>query len=583
MDRRYSLPIHDQDPLPSTRPDNTRLPLIPTPPQSIPDLYAQHTNQVAHRDPAHLLDQTSLHYARHNTQMAPTMLEYNQPGLATYAFIQPYPIMPPPPPPSSVTPRPTRNPSLPLPAQVLPSQKASSAPCLACGKNDCSLNSHKHFSKHILATAKKGKQPKTLDLKPPKKNTGMPVTPTSRSSSISYHSPIALDAERQHLLALWSRPWSLVRRGPERHLFPWKFIDRVLPSAQSHAPLLQALLAYSGTIWGIANHAPPSLAVDQHSIAVEMLSQACPTEREASSDEAMLAATLLMLVYMAQGNAFEVNKHMAGLVHLTSLRGGPHYLGLSGLVAELLIFADHSQAFFFNHEPVWQFPLPPLTMGLAPRAGKAFREAVAGRELNESVLQAALSVCKVTDIFDCAANDQPISKAASNSFSYLSTISEYQLARCNALFHQSASVNECICLALILFDQIILRNDGATTPGIIQAEFRFWQVLEQIEAQGVRSGISPNLYMWMIVTGMTLCIRGKCQFRRVGIDKLRMARASLTAQTWEQFRQNVLEDYVWLKSAQEETLRTIWLETEGLKNDLDTPKLPSSSTTTGYR
>ncbi|KAJ9656489.1 hypothetical protein H2198_004948 [Neophaeococcomyces mojaviensis] len=497
--------------------------------------------------------------------MAPTLVEYNQPGMAVYTFIQPYPMMPPPAQP--VTPRRTDNPPLPLPSHILPSQKTDSQPCLACGKSECALASHKHFSRRILANAKKGKQAKTLDVKPPKKPMGLPATPGSRSSSISFSYSVSMDPEREHLLALWSREWSLTKRGPERHLFPRKFIDRILPAARNHAPLLQALLAYSGTLWSIANHVPAVSASAQHALAVELLSQACPTEREASTDEAMLTATLLLLIYMAQGNAFEVNKHVSGLVHLAGLRGGPHYLGLSGLVAELLIYADHTQAIFFNHEPVWQFPLPPLNMGLLPKCGKAFQNAMDAHELERSVAQAALSVCKVADILDYATNVKGLPKVALNSFGYLSTIAEYQLARCNALHHQSASLNECICLALILFNHIVLRNDGATTPCIVQVEYRFWQALEQAEGRGLRSSILPSLYMWMVITGLTVGIRGECQFRRVGVEKLRAAKINVTSKTWDQFRQSVLEEYVWLQSAQEETFKAIWLEAEGLRSD----------------
>jgi len=385
---------------------------------------------------------------------------------------------------------------------------------------------------------------------------------------------MSMNPEREHLLALWSREWSPIRRGPERHLFPHKFIDRILPVAQTHAPLLQALLAYSGTTWGIANRIPAVSISGQHTFAVELLSHACPTEREASTDEAMLAATVMLLIYMAQGDALEVNKHVSGLVHLARLRGGPHYLGLSGLVAELLIYADHTQAIFFNHEPVWQFPLPPLTMGLAPEAGKSFQKAADAHELEPSIAQAALSVCKVADIFEYATNGKTLPRAALNSFGYLSTIADYQLARCNALFHQSASITECICLALILFNHIVLRNDGASTPCIVQVEYQFWQALKQAEGHGLRSNVPPELYMWMIMMALTVSIRDECQFRHTGIEKLKAAKINTTIQTWDRFRQSVLDEYVWLPSEQEETFKMVWLEVEGLKvdNGMRTPQ-----------
>lgn len=179
---------------------------------------------------------------------------------------------------------------------------------------------------------------------------------------------IVQETEREHLLSLWAKEWSPTRLGPERHLFPTHYIDRLLPVAKLHSPLLQAILAYSGTLWSSANNMLGDLAMRQQAVAVEVLSQACPSEQEASTDEAMMAATLLLLVYMQQGNDFEVSKHIAGLEHLVKLRGGVYYLGLKGVLAETLLHADHMQAIFFNQSPVWRVVLPVLDdIGLPPR------------------------------------------------------------------------------------------------------------------------------------------------------------------------------------------------------------------------
>lgn len=386
-------------------------------------------------------------------------------------------------------------------------------------------------------------------------------------------SRLALDTQREHLLALWSKEWAQTRRGPERHLFPDKFIDRVLPAANAHPPLFQVLLAYSGTMWALANNVIGEIPLSQQAFAVELLSQACPTEAEASTDEGMLAATLLLLIYLAQGNGFEVSKHVSGLVHLARLRGGPHYLGLSGLVAETLTHADHMQAIFFNQQPVWQLPLPPLEMGLPARLGRGFRQASSRHEIDVSLQLAASSVCKVADIFEAASGGRPLASNVKNSFNYLSTIAEYQLARCNAAYYQTADTDECVCLALILFNHVVLRNEGAVTPSILQVEHRFWHALDSAEVKGTTMNILPCMYMWMVLNGLTVSIRAECHYRHHAIGKLRTARISAGIQTWEQLRQNVLEDFVWLPEAQEETFRQIWAEVDRVNNTMPTPVL----------
>lgn len=400
----------------------------------------------------------------------------------------------------------------------------------------------------------------------PRPTTAVPVQPMA---TLYMPGPLQLDAERQHLLSLWSVEWSPKKRGLERHLFPAKWIDRILPAAQKHMPMLQALLAYSGTHWAMANSVISNVASQQQAFAVEMLSQACPTEREASTDEAILTATLFLLIYLAQGNGVEVAKHVSGLVHLTKSRGGPHYLGLGGVVAETLIHADHMQAIFFNHEPIWRLPLPPLQVGLPEKMGRGFQSAVAVGSLDSSLALAARSVCRIADVLVYASSDRPLPNHVKHAFGYLTMMAEYQLARCNATYHASSTIEECVCLALILLNHVVLWDQGATTPNIIQAEDRFWQALHALSAEGLLRSILPCLHMWMVLTGVTVAIREPSRYRVICVENLRAMRMSAGVNTWEQLRKMVLDEFVWIPHAQEETFRGVWLEVEGLKSDVN--------------
>lgn len=463
--------------------------------------------------------------------------------------------------------------TLPVPAAILPSQSANQGPCLACGKLECHLMSHRHFSKHVLSNAKRKKlQTGTAGDRTPRQTTAAPVSASSNPVNTA-QPPLRLDAERDHLLGLWSRSWCPTTNARshalESHLFPTPFIDRVLPAARAHPPLLQALLAYSGTLYAIANNVISDMASRQQSFAVELLSQACPTEQEASTDEAMLAATLLLLVYMAQGNGFEVQKHVAGLVHLATLRGGLHYLGLGGLVSEVLTHADAMQAIFFNTEPVWTVPLPPLDIGPPARMGAGFRGMTSlSQEIDLPLVIAARSVSLVADVFNRAVEHpgEPLPK----ELSYLSMIALYQLARCNAAYHHTGTSNECVCLALILLNHVVLRNDGTVTPAILQVEYRFWQALERAENTGLMGGIGPRLYIWMCLMGVTISILladgGRSQFWRVAVEKLRRRRIKAGVVGWESVRRDILEEFCWVSVVQEEVFKMMWIEVEGLNN-----------------
>ncbi|KAK6374856.1 hypothetical protein LTR64_002972 [Lithohypha guttulata] len=458
----------------------------------------------------------------------------------------------------------TRRPQLPVPPRVLPSQSKVQEPCLACKRPGCALASHRYYSKYVRDQKERDGQSELT----PRPATAMLARPLTAYGGPVMQPPFALDLERQHLLALWSEEWSPVKQGYERHLFPAKFINRVLPVAQNHMPLLQALLAYSGTIWAIANNMLSDAISRQQALAVEMLSQACPTESEASTDQGVLAATLLLLIYLAQGNSFEVGKHVSGLVHLTRVRGGPHYLGLSGVVAETLIHADYMQAIFFNHEPVWHFPLPQLEFDFPEKMGQGFRKVMSVQGLDASLSATAQSVCKVADIFKDASSGISLAPAVKHAYGYLAMMAEYQLARCNAAYHASSTPSECICLALVLFNHVVLNNDGAVTPSIMQIEHRFWQALEAAEYKGLMHPSMPIcLHMWIILTGLTVGTKVPSRYRSIGVEKLRATRITSGIVKWEQVKANVLDKYVWLPYAQEEAFRGIWLEVEGLKSD----------------
>lgn len=431
--------------------------------------------------------------------------------------------------------------------------------------------SHRFFTKHALEEEKRKQKAETT----PRFKAAAPVQPPP--PTLYFASSAQMDAQRQHLLSLWSTEWSANKHGLERHLFPVKRIDRVLPAAQNHMPLMQALLAYSGTIWAMVNNVMNEVASAQQAFAVEMLSQACPTEREAGTDEAILAATLLLLIYLAQGNGVEVAKHVSGLVHLTKTRGGPHYLGIGGVVAETLLHADHMQAIFFNHAPIWPLPLPQLNIGLPEGMGKGFESTTTTVSLDLSLSLAAKSVCRVADVLVYASMGRVLPADVKHAYNYLVLMAEYQLAHCNASYHASSTLDECVCLVLVLFNLVVLCNDGTTTPSILQVEYRFWQALEEMNAKSLLQSTAPYLYIWMLLTGLTVAIREPSRYRMICVEKLRAVRGSAGVTSWDQLRTNVLDQFLWLPCTQEETFRGIWLEVEGLKSD--TSGLPGLSQT----
>lgn len=398
----------------------------------------------------------------------------------------------------------------------------------------------------------------------------MPVRSTQTPSKppeqlIRY--PIAMDPERHQLLSLWTQGWGRVKRGPERHLFPKQWIDYVLPSAMAHAALFQALLATSASMWAMAHNMFDEATARHLRLADQVLNEVCTNQNAANKDECLLASLLLTVIHQAQGNARETDRRFANIVNLVGQRGGPYYLGMSGIVADLLLYVDYLQAALLDCEPVWTLPLPALQIGIPQRLGPAFRELIPSALFHLDLLLAADSICRTTDIFEQPLGGMAQDSGASNSFGYLSTVAEYQLAHCNAAFHGSCTWNECVCLGLLLFNHIILRNDGAITAPIRKIEHQFWQTIDSTISRGGSQSIPPCLLLWLLITGLSSCILTDSQYRWTAIKRMRAAKITAAIDGWEHFQRRVLDDFVWLRAAQEETFRDVWLEVEGHKND----------------
>ena len=498
-------------------------------------------------------------------------------------------------------PRPQPVTLLPRPSAILPSQETSEQ-CLACGRADCTLSSHRHFSKSAADNAKTRDQSKMMSSGSTRRISAVPVSATTprsgRPRSTAQVRPLGLDPDGEQLLQLWYSSWSpqssIPSPGlpPERHLFPRPFIDRVLPFAQDYPPLLHALLAYSGILASLANgdQRIAVLGAHQQTYAVDLLSQACPGEGEASSDAAMLTATLLMLVYMAQGNAVEVQKHISGLSYLCRIRGGLHYLGMGGLVSECLLWADGMTGIWLNVNPMWEMILPPIDIDVKgpKRYGSALTKAVAIHEgklvassqeeqssallgLTLDVIQAFRGLCRLTDIFAAAAGrsmDQ-LPRAAINGYGYIAGVVEFQLARCNAIYQGSGTIDECVILALFLFNHAILRNDGLITTLLMQVEYRFWTILSTPLRREIIQKTVAGLRLWLCFTGLSVGVllrrRGEdTQFWSVAIRNLNEVNQRLGCSTWEEVKREVLEEYVWLAGAQEDLYRRAWLDATGI-------------------
>lgn len=460
---------------------------------------------------------------------------------------------------------------LPQPLQILPSQGSSPTACLACGKAECHLSSHRYFSQHVMADTRGRLHAMQHQVYTRGHATGLTPQTSTRTKPWT-DGPMSLTAEQSHMLSLWTQEWSPVKLGPERHLFPFRLIDFVMPAAKRHTALFHALVAYAGIMWSHNNGTSSADALQAQTLAVNSLSTTCSTADLASTDEAILSALLLMLIYMAQGEMLQVQTHIDGLAYLVKLRGGLHYIGLAGLVTEFLLYADYLQALYFSRTPIWSLPLPALEIGPQSGMGAGFGVAVTNREIDAVVGTTARGMCEFATLAEMALQNLPAPKQMGGtygSYPYLASITEYQLALQNFTYLHSHTVNECVLLALIMFNQVVLRGNEPIGPVVRAVEHRFWTAFESMEKRRVHLRFSPCLYIWMIMMGLSLCMRGNCAHRASAIKKLRTARIRAAVVGWKQCHTMCLDRYVWLRIAQESTYRRIWAEVEAAEPSRD--------------
>jgi len=330
-----------------------------------------------------------------------------------------------------------------------------------------------------------------------------------------------------------------------------------------NAVLFQSIISTAATIWSLMCGKIDNVALQHLQATIRLHAEAIHDEISASTDANILSALFITANIMGMGYFSEAEQHLNGVNHLVELRGGLQYLGMEGIVASYVMYADHSQSIFFNKPPMWTMPLPSLKIqsSFAPRSGSGFQAMHGSQILHEELLAAAQDVCRLADLLDMGARGK-VPPQELNAVGYLSTVAEYQLAHLNALYHSTATRSECVCLGLILFDHIVMRNAGVIHPAIRKIENQFWTAFQAAEARGCWDIENACLLIWILLTGLTVMVRSECSWKSYAIDCLRKARSNFVLQDWDHVRRSVLDPFVWSEMAQDEVFREIWTQTE---------------------
>lgn len=407
--------------------------------------------------------------------------------------------------------------------------------CLICNRFRCPLRSHEYFARRL-----RGRQDGEIRLH---QIDDEKVDPFARH-------PIHMTPEYEALYAQGWLRWNSDFRGPERHLFPRSRYSAILRSDWHDEALHYAVLSVIATqLSKLRTGTLDQLALDLQLKVVSAQRKAL-AHGQFSDARIVTALAIVSNSFASTGNGQEdLSAPLQLIAAGVEKRGGLQYLGMEGIVADNLMLGDHTRAIMYNIMPQYKMHLPPATSTTAPKPGGAYSQLLACGLISAEVEEVANSYWVLLKIYDRAAKGKGTSSEATY-FAYLASVVEYRLACLNAKISDSNTLDECIILACLLSNHILLRNYGQMSPSVRSLEARFWQRFENLRSEGFfRNHNLHELEIFFACVGILSLTRklSSVEDKAVGVLVQLRRQASPPVQEFEELC-NVMESYGWAES-----------------------------------
>ena len=296
--------------------------------------------------------------------------------------------------------------------------------------------------------------------------------------------------------------------------------------------------------------------------AIELQIKACRSGDP--SDARILTALCIMSNQVANGNPKEVTGHLEAIQGFLTKRGGLHYLGMDGMLADNLMYADHTGAIAYCKPAKFKLIRaalgpPPIILQQPGRLGTCFTSLAQRSFISGTVASAADNLALLIDIYNKAILRQ-VTKAESLYFDYLANVVEFQLSELNVLHqsedhHHQEILDECLTQGLLLVNHTLLRNYGQLSPIFTLIEAQFWACFNSIWER--RREMPPDLLVWLVFTGVISSVRAPCQF----MDKAAVFLSELiktdVVKTFTDARE-IFQRYIWWEAIQTNALSALW-------------------------
>ena len=320
--------------------------------------------------------------------------------------------------------------------------------------------------------------------------------------------------------------------------------------------LFQSLIAVGATTRAAQSGVARTQAavLKHHGKSLRLLLDACSEPDSHDPSAIIIAATWIQRNHLLLADTSDsLRAHQDGIRRLVAEQGGLH--NLSPMAAYMVENLDASYALFTDAQPTYINPVPKIALsGHTLISGRGFDCLAKHPSLDPHLHPLFNDTRLLWDILtEQTRNPGAVTAKKTHYFAYLFARMQKELIGLNALYHDTHTPDESLVLANLIFINH-LRGFSNLYERLAR---RLLANMDYEEQAAFFLPGEPGLLMWMLC--MTyLAVRTREDKARA-VSWLRRARATLRIESWERFREEALDPFVWLEEYHLVRLRRLWL------------------------
>lgn len=339
------------------------------------------------------------------------------------------------------------------------------------------------------------------------------------------------------------------------------------PTAMIDPAVCLSVIAMSATTAGIrtGQQARNASAQSLYSQAMRLLCDRLGSN--STTDQTIMAASNLWLVSVPFGNEAVIRQNRKVVHDLVRRRGGPSQLGMDGMMADYLTWAEVFAGVWLNEEPyVFSDVMPGFMIAPPPEIyGAAFPSPHVSETLHPTVIEICLTICRLTEVWEKATREDVTSQEYIYFYSTLKWVS-IQRTQFRAKCFNSGTKDEC----LIHVIEIFRSNVFSTQPENKLFNLRFCSQLQSaLKRTNISSYWDEQIQMLIWALFVVGTIEFEWESRHWFMDLLRRSISYTYANevwpdTWREEALRNVKSFLWSEVRFAEHFRKICDEVEPL-------------------